>query len=141
MEIGKLNQRIEIYESTQNVDSVGYRKNTWDKIYSCWTYVTVQTSDEQFQNGVTADKLTYVFYIRQNKTSESFTTTNNRIFFKGGFFDIISIENDFNSKDYLKLTAKFSKMGNNSTSEVFITDAENARLTDITGCFLTEKAE
>jgi SPP1 family predicted phage head-tail adaptor len=105
VEIGNLNQRIVLEKPIVHVDEVGNHRNEWKEYFRCWSYVTVNSSSEETGAGVTSDKQTLVFYIRESKATRNVISTSHRIIFRGTIFDIDSVEYDFNRKDYIKITA------------------------------------
>ncbi|MCM1226018.1 MAG: phage head closure protein [Clostridium sp.] len=114
MEIGKLNQRITILEHTTKIDNIGNHKAQWEELFSCWAFVSVKNSVENSDNGTAKEIQTLQFMIRQNSMTMSISTTANRISFRGVLYDIIGISPDFERRDYLKITAKARKTGENS---------------------------
>lgn len=111
MEIGKLNQRITILESSTRVDNIGNHKAQWDELFSCWAAVSVKNSVENSDNGTTKEVQTLQFMIRQNAMTMGISVTANRISFRGVIYDIAGISPNFEYNDYLKITAVARKAG------------------------------
>lgn len=111
MEIGKLNQRITILEHRTIIDNIGNHKAQWDEVFSCWTSMSVKNSVENSDNGTTKEVQTLQFMIRQNSMTMGISTTANRISFCGVVYDIVGISQNFEYRDYLKITAKTRKAG------------------------------
>ena len=112
MEIGTLNQRITLLEQRVKVDAIGNHCNRWEEAFSCWARVTLKSSVENADTGVTKEVQTLDFYIRQQQQWMP-STSANRILFQGVVYDITSVTPDFIRKDYLKLTATARKAGEN----------------------------
>lgn len=112
MEIGTLNQRITLLEQRVKVDAIGNHCNQWEEAFSCWARVTLKSSVENADTGVTKEVQTLDFYIRQQRQWMP-STSANRILFQGVVYDITSVTLDFIRKDYLKLTATARKAGEN----------------------------
>ena len=53
MEIGTLNQRIAFLEHSTKIDGIGNHKARWEEAFSCWAAVSVKTSTETTEAGVT----------------------------------------------------------------------------------------
>ncbi len=106
MEFSKLNQRIMLLENRTVIDDIGNHTSKWDEVFSLWAYVTVPKSDEQTNAGVTSEKQTLVFRVRENSYSRQISTTGFRIAFRGDVYNIVSIIPDFVKRDYLKITAE-----------------------------------
>jgi len=110
MEIGTLNQRITFLENRVVTDEIGNHTAVWDETFSCWARVTLKSSVENTDAGVTKEVQTLDFYIRQQRQWMP-STSANRILFQGMVYDITSVTPDFIRKDYLKLTATARKAG------------------------------
>ena len=110
MEIGTLNQRITLLEQRVKVDAIGNHCNRWEEAFFCWARVTLKSSVENADTGVTKEVQTLDFYIRQQRQWMP-STSANRILFQGVVYDITSVTPDFIRKDYLKLTATARKAG------------------------------
>lgn len=111
MEIGKLNQRITILESSTRVDNIGNHKAQWDELFSCWAAVSVKNSAENSDNGTTKEIQTLQFMIRQNAMTMGISATANCISFRGVIYDITGISPNFEYRDYLKIMATARKAG------------------------------
>jgi head-tail adaptor len=55
MEIGTLNQRIAFLEHSTKIDGIGNHKARWEEAFSCWAAVSVKTSTETSEAGVTQE--------------------------------------------------------------------------------------
>lgn len=86
--------------------------DAWEEAFSCWARVTLKSSVENADTGVTKEVQTLDFYIRQQRQWMP-STSANRILFQGVVYDITSVTPDFIRKDYLKLTATARKAGEN----------------------------
>ena len=85
MEIGKLNQRIDILGNVTDIDRIGNHKAGWKKLYSVWTNVkmrnSVTASTEETAAGVIKEVRQMVFKVRQSSDTKVITTTAHRIRF------------------------------------------------------------
>lgn len=115
MEIGKLNQRIDILGNVTDIDDIGNHKPVWKKLYSVWAEAymrnSVTASSEVTTAGVTREIRQMVFRVRQSSDTRILTTTAHRVRFQGFEYDIQGIEPDFASKDYLKIICEVRKAG------------------------------
>jgi SPP1 family predicted phage head-tail adaptor len=111
LEIGKLNQRITILENRTVIDEIGNHIAKWEETYSCWACVSVKTSTESDNAGVSKEVQTVQFIIRQNFQTVRLSTTINRILFRNLEYDITGIVPDFVRNDYIKITATTRKAG------------------------------
>ncbi|MFQ9855428.1 MAG: head-tail connector protein [Ruminococcus callidus] len=112
MEIGTLNQRITFLENRVVTDEIGNHTAVWDETFSCWARVTLKSSVENTEAGVTKETQKLEFLIRQSRNWMP-SVTGNRILFQGNIYDITGITPDYLHKDYLKLTAEARKAGQN----------------------------
>ena len=112
MEIGTLNQRITILEHRTVIDEIGNHTAVWDEAFSCWAKVTLKSSSEHTDTGVTKETQTLEFLIRQSQHWMP-SVTGNRILFQGNIYDITGITPDYLHKDYLKIAAEARKAGQN----------------------------
>ena len=76
MEIGTLNQRITLLEQRVKVDAIGNHCNRWEEAFSCWARVTLKSSVENADTGVTKEVQTLDFYIRQQRQWMPSTSAN-----------------------------------------------------------------
>ena len=112
MEIGTLNQRITLLEQRVKVDAIGNHCNQWEEAFSCWARVTLKSSVENADTGVTKETQTLEFLIRQSQHWMP-SVTGNRILFRDVTYNITSVTPDYLHKDYLKLAAEARKAGQN----------------------------
>ena len=112
MEIGTLNQRITFLENRVVTDEIGNHTAVWDEAFSCWARVTLKSSVEHTDVGVTKETQKLEFLIRQSRNWMP-SVTGNRILFQGNIYDITGITPDYLHKDYLKITAEARKAGQN----------------------------
>jgi SPP1 family predicted phage head-tail adaptor len=70
MEIAKLNQRISILEHHTRKDTIGNHKAQWDEVFSCWAAVSVNTSTETNEAGVTKEVVSLEFTVRQTEDTK-----------------------------------------------------------------------
>ncbi len=113
MEIGKLNQRIDIFGHVKEVDSIGNHTNEKRTLFSVWSNVTMRnsitSSNEENVAGVTREVQQIIFRVRQSSQTKSITTTKHGVRFQGTDYDIKGIEPDFVAKDYLKIICEARK--------------------------------
>ena len=81
MEIGTLNQRITLLEQRVKVDAIGNHCNRWEEAFSCWARVTLKSSVENADTGVTKEAQTLEFLIRQSQHWMP-SVTGNQILFR-----------------------------------------------------------
>ena len=112
MEIGTLNQRITFLENRVVTDEIGNHTAVWDETFSCWARVTLKSSVENTEAGVTKETQKLEFLIRQSRNWMP-SVTGNRILFRDVTYNITSVTPDYLHKDYLKLTAEARKTGQN----------------------------
>ena len=112
MEIGTLNQRITFLVNRVVTDEIGNHTAMWDETFSCWARVTLKSSVENTEAGVTKETQKLEFLIRQSRNWMP-SVTGNRILFRDVTYNITSVTPDYLHKDYLKLTAEARKAGQN----------------------------
>ena len=112
MEIGTLNQRITFLENRVVTDEIGNHTAVWDEAFSCWARVTLKSSVEHTDAGVTKETQTLEFLIRHRRDWMP-AVTGSRILFPDVIYNINSVTPDYLHKDYLKLTAEARKAGQN----------------------------
>lgn len=111
MEIGKLNQRITFLEHYTKVDEIGNHEARWDESFSCWASVVPKSSTETTEAGVTKEVLWLEFTVRQTPDTMRVHPTTHRILFRGISYNIDSVQPNFQSLDYMKITAGTRKAG------------------------------
>ena len=111
MEIGKLNQRITFLEYYTKVDEIGNHEARWNESFSCWASVVPKSSTETTEAGVTKEVLSLEFTVRQTADTMRINPTTHRILFRGISYNIDSVQLNFQSLDYMKITAGTRKAG------------------------------
>lgn len=111
MEIGKLNHRITILEHRTKVDSIGNHKTKWEEAFSLWAAVTVKSSAESDDAGVTKMVQTVEFLVRQSPSVFKLNTTQFRLLFHGRMYDITGILPYYDHNAYMKIIATTRKAG------------------------------
>ena len=111
MEIGTLNQRIAFLEHSTKIDGIGNHTAQWEEVFSCWAAVSVKTSTETTDAGVTKEVLSLEFTRRQTPDTQKFTTTTHKLRFRGLVYDIGGVLPNYKSLDYMKITAGTRKAG------------------------------
>lgn len=111
MEIGTLRSRIAFLEHSTKIDGIGNHKPKWEEAFSCWAAVSVKTSTETTDAGVTKEVLSLEFTVRQTADTLRINPTTHRIAFRGITYNIDSILPNFKSLDYMKITAGTRRAG------------------------------
>lgn len=111
MEIGKLNQRITFLENRTKVDEIGNHTAQWEEISSCWADVYITNSSENMEGGVTSEKQTIRFVIRQTFDRLRINSTTHKILFRGQIYNIISVKPNYEKRDYITISAEIHKAG------------------------------
>ena len=111
MEIGTLNQRITILEHNTKIDGIGNHKAQWDELFSCWAAVSVKTSTETSEAGVTKEVVSLEFTVRQTPDTLKINATTHKLRFRGLMYNIDGVLPNYKSLDYMKITAGTRKAG------------------------------
>ena len=111
MEIGTLNQRIALLEHSTKIDGIGNHKARWEEAFSCWAAVSVKTSTETTEAGVTQEIVSLEFTVRQTPDTKRINTTTHKLRFRGLVYDINGVLPNYKSLDYMKITAGTRKAG------------------------------
>ena len=112
MDFDKLNQRITILEHRTVVDEIGNHITKWDEVYSCWANVTVKSSAENTNTGITKEVQSVSFVVRQSLFMLSLNATTHRILFRGQEYHIKSVQRDYLQNSYITLICEVRKAGN-----------------------------
>ena len=111
MDFDKLNQRIAILEHRTVVDEIGNHTSKWDEVFSCWAKVSVKSSAEQVNTGVTREIQSVSFVVRQSLFIPSLNSTTHRILFRGLTNNIKSVQRDYLHNSYITLVCEVRKAG------------------------------
>ena len=111
MDFDKLNQRITILEHRTVVDEIGNHVTKWDEVYSCWANVTVKSSAENTNTGITKEVQSVSFVVRQSLFMLSLNATTHRILFRGLEYNIRSVQRDYLQNSYITLICEVRKAG------------------------------
>ena len=111
MEIGRLNQRIDIIKNVTETDEIGNHSSQWEKIFSCWASVYVKNSTETTETGVTREVQSTEITVRQNPQTETISATAHCVKFRGEIYNINGILPNFRSQDYMKISVSKRKAG------------------------------
>lgn len=107
---GKLNQRITIqYRQHSLTDGIGYQKNGWTDLHTCWAAVNTASGSESWQSGERVQESTVNFKIRACKRLKDLNTTEYRIIFGGRYYDIIAIDDMLFAGSLLNIRAAEKK--------------------------------
>lgn len=111
MEIGTLKQRIAFLEHSTKIDGIGNHKARWEEAFSCWAAVSVKTSTETTETGVTKEVSSLEFTVRHTPDTMRINSTTHKILFRGLTYDINSVIPNYKSLDYMKIVAGTRKAG------------------------------
>ena len=111
MDFDKLNQRIAILEHRTVVDEIGNHTSKWDEVFSCWAKVSVKSSAEQVNTGVTREIQSVSFVVRQSLFILSLNSTTHRILLRGLTYNIKSVQRDYLHNSYITLVCEVRKAG------------------------------
>lgn len=111
MEIGTLNQRIALLEHSTKKDSIGNHTARWEEAFSCWAAVSVKTSTETTEAGVTKEVTSLEFTVRQTSDTRRINSTTHKLRFQGLVYNIEGTVPNYKSLDYMKIIAGTRKAG------------------------------
>lgn len=111
MEIGTLKSRIAFLEQSTKIDGIGNHKPKWEEAFSCWAAVSVKTSTETTEAGVTQEVVSLEFTVRQTPDTKRINATTHKLRFRGLVYDISGVLPNYKSLDYMKITAGTRKAG------------------------------
>ena len=111
MEIGTLNQRITFLENRVVTDEIGNHTAVWDEAFSCWAKVTLKSSAEHTDAGVTKETQTLEFLIRQSPASLNINSINFRILFRNSIYNVTGITPLYDHNNYMKIEGEIRKAG------------------------------
>ncbi len=132
MDFSRMNQRISFLENRTVVDEIGNHTSKWDEVYSCWASVTMKSSSETTNTGVTREIQSLSFGVRQCAFLPSFiqrrhalgsnqselasgvrcvNPTTHKILFRGSVYDIKSVTPDYLKNDCLTIVCEVRKAG------------------------------
>ena len=97
MDIGLLNEHIDIQKNMILIDAIGNHTNSWIDYYSCHATVSGalgegQNGAQDSQAGQTVDISTMNFTVRYCVKVAAVNITDYRILFRGDIYDILSID-------------------------------------------------
>ena len=109
MEVSLLNVKITFQKNAVEVDGIGNHKNTWADYYSCHATVSGeagrQTSESEVA-GTVADGSDVSFTVRYCKKASVMDSTEYRVVFDGGIYDIVAIDHMNYKKKCLKFKCR-----------------------------------
>ena len=111
MDFSRMNQRITFLENCTVIDEIGNHTSQWDEVYSCWASVTVKSSAETTNTGVTKEIQSLSFEVRQCAFLRCVNPTTHKILFRGNVYDIKSGTPDYLKNDYLTIVCEVRKAG------------------------------
>ena len=115
MEIGKLNQRIAVFENHVKKDAIGNHKAQWEETFSLWASVTIGNTQgsatEEANTGVTREIQRIEVIIRQTPQTKRMSSIVYKIRFDGIEYDITGIVPNYAAQDYMKLICESRRAG------------------------------
>jgi len=111
MDFSRMNQRITFLENHTAIDEIGNHTSQWDEVYSCWASVTIKSSAETTNTGVTREIQSLSFGVRQCAFLRCVNPTTHKILFRGSVYDIKSVTPDYLKNDYLTIVCEVRKAG------------------------------
>ncbi len=90
---------------------IGNHTARWEEVFSCWAAVSVKTSTETTDAGVTKEVVSLEFTVRQTPDTKKINTTTHKLRFRGLVYDINGVLPNYKSLDYMKITAGTRKAG------------------------------
>ncbi|MBQ3138094.1 MAG: head-tail adaptor protein [Ruminococcus sp.] len=93
------------------MDEIGNHITKWDEVYSCWANVTVKSSTETTNTGVTKEIQSVSFVVRQSLFLLSLNATTHKILFRGLVYNIKSVQRDYRSRSFLTIQCEVRKAG------------------------------
>lgn len=103
MNIGRLNQRITIQNSTIESDPVGNRVQSWQDCYSCYAMVSGENGVERTDAGRTVDGTTCVFTMRYSSEMDGISSRSHRVLFQNEVYNILSVDHMSYKNQTIKL--------------------------------------
>lgn len=111
MNIGKLNQRIEIQGYSGTVDSSGYEVVSWTKVIECWAQVSNMSGKEYYRAGQENSSISTKFLIRYNKLIMNYDAEKLQILFLGKKYNVRYVNNVDMKNEYLEIIAEVINNG------------------------------
>ena len=111
MEIGTLNQRITILEHRTVVDEIGNHITKWEETFSLWAQVTVKTTTETTDAGVTKEVQKLEFLVRQSPATMNINSTNFHILFRNIIYNVTGLIPLYDHNNYMKIEGEIRKAG------------------------------
>lgn len=102
MDVALLNEKITFQKNSVEVDAIGNHKNGWSDYYACHTTVGGESGMEKQAAGTTVEDFDLTFTIRYCKKAAAMDTTGYRVLFRGGIYNITSIDHMNYKKKVLK---------------------------------------
>lgn len=99
MNPARLNQRITIQKNEVRRDSIGNYESLWSPYFIGWAAVDERTGREAERLGIVAAETDLIFTVRYCRETVLINTTNYRILFAGGIYNITYIDHlNYNRK-------------------------------------------
>ena len=90
-EIARFNERIMVQKCTVETDRYGNHTSAWGDYYSCHTYASTYTKEED-GDVVRSDDRSISFEVRYCSELKDITSTGYRVVFHGEAYDIASVD-------------------------------------------------
>ena len=109
MEVSLLNVRITFQKNAVEVDGTGNHKNAWTDYYSCPATVSGEAGRQTSESdtaGTVVDESDISFTVRYCKKASVMDSTEYRVVFDGGIYDIVAIDHMNYKKKCLKFKCR-----------------------------------
>ena len=106
MEVSALNEKITIQKQTATADAIGNHVNTWTDFFTCYATISGEESSVSGETEVAGQTVTdgkTAFTVRWCSETACINTTEYRVLFRGGLYDINGINHNNYKKRSLKL--------------------------------------
>ena len=106
MKIAMMRSKITIQKSVISVDSLGNHTAAWTDYLTCHAYANMAQGEEYTAAGQTVSSDTFVFTVRYCAALADMNSTEYRITFNDGIYNIVKVDDFQFRHETLKLTAK-----------------------------------
>ena len=106
MDIGAMNEKITIQKNVPTVDAIGNHREVWTDYYTCHATVSGEessVSSEAETAGQRVEKGKIAFTVRWCSVVSVVTSTEFRVLFRGGLYNITGIDHMNFKKKSLKI--------------------------------------
>ncbi len=109
MNIGLLNERIEIQKATVVTDDIGNRRSTWEPYFECACTVGGESGKEVAAVAQVVEQVDVTFTVRSCTLTEAVTAGYFRINFHGDTYNIIAVDHMNYKHECLKFRCRKEK--------------------------------